>query len=107
MLKFEQTSEFRSDETASFSVRITKENVSLREFIDYLLTERNGEWGYVKIQDKDDPWYDSTYKVEYKWGNIVSDNIPDDIKDKIVPSKISGDGGWSRMDYIIKLEDIK
>lgn len=94
MLNFYQTSMVRGDETASFSVTITKKNVSLREFINYLLTERRGEWGYVKIQDKDCPWFSSTYKVEYKWGNIVSDNIPDDIKDKIVPSEISGDGGW-------------
>lgn len=107
MLKFKQISKFRGDETASYSVKIQKENVSLLEFINYLLTERRTEWGYVKIQDEDCPWYDSTYKVEYKWGNIVSDNIPDDIKGKIIPSEIFCDGGWSRMDYVIKLEDIK
>ena len=104
MLKFEQTSRVRGDETASYSVRLQKENVTLKEFIDFLITGRKGEWGYVKIQDKDCPWFSSTYAVEYRWGTIVSDTIPEDLKNKVIPSEILGDGGWSRMDYIIKLE---
>ena len=107
MFKVTQTSKVRSDETASYSVKMTKCNVSLRDFIEYLLTEIKGEWGYVKIQKKGCPWYSSTFCVEYKWGKIISDNIPDDIKGKIVPSEFIADGGWSRMDYIIKLEELK
>ena len=107
MLRFNQTSRVRGDETASYSVRIDKENVSLREFINHLITKRNGEWGYVKIQKNGCPWYSSIYEVEYRWGQIVSDNIPEDVKDKIIPTEIFGDGGWSRMDYVIKLEQLK
>ena len=106
MLKFEQTSRIRGDETSSYSVTVQRENVTLREFINYILTERKGEWGYIGIQRAGEPWHSPSYQIEYRWGEIVADNIPDDIKDRIIPSKIFGDGGWSRMDYVIKLGDL-
>ena len=107
MLKFKQTSNIRSDESASYSVEIQKSGVTLEEFVHHLITEYKGEWGYVKIQDKKCPWYSSTYEVEYRWGEIVNSNVPDSLKNKIIPQEIVGDGGWSRMDYIIKLEELK
>lgn len=107
MLVFEQTSRTRGDETSSYNVTVQKENVTLREFINYLITERKGDWGYVNIQAAGNPWHSPTYQVEYRWGKIVSDNIPDDIKDKIIPSVLFADGGWSRMDYVIKFGDLK
>lgn len=106
-IKFIQEGETHSDETTYYSVKITEQNISLRDFINYLLTKRKDEWGIIKIQKQGCPWYSSTYSLEYKWGKITSDNIPEHIKNKNISLKFSAYGGWSNMNYIFKLNELK
>lgn len=72
-------------------------NPTLEEFVDWLLTNQAKEWGYV---------FGNGFFVfvEYSCGNIVKlcDNY-NEIKNKKI-SLHKMDGGWSRMDYRIKIE---
>lgn len=64
---------------------------TIGEFVDEVLAECKEEWGY----------FNSIY--EYRDGHLLKE-IPEEISKKRI-SKIYGDGGWTRMDYIIKTED--
>lgn len=70
-------------------------NPTLKEFVDWLLSKKSNEWGYVRGDD---------FCIEYRWSNIVKlcDNY-NEIKNKKI-SLHKMDGGWSRMDYTIKIE---
>lgn len=70
-------------------------NPTLKEFVDWLLKKKSNEWGYV---------FGNGFCIEYRWGNIVKlcDNY-NEIKNKKI-SLHKMDGGWSRMDYRIKIE---
>ena len=70
-------------------------NPTLEEFVDWLLTKQVKEWGYV---------FGNNFCIEYSLGNIVKlcDNY-NEIKNKKI-SLHRMDGGWSRMDYTIKIE---
>lgn len=72
-------------------------NPTLEEFVDWLLTKNSKEWGYV---------YNKRFFifVEYSCGNIVKlcDNY-NEIKNKKI-SLHQMHGGWSCMDYTIKIE---
>ena len=70
-------------------------NPTLKEFVDWLLTKNSNEWGYV---------FGNGFFVEYSCGNIVKlcDNYNEIKNKKISLQKM--DGGWSRMDYRIKIE---
>ena len=96
-MKFIATSSIRGDETQSFDVRDYKE--TLGEFVKEVLTKYKGEWGYLKIKGNS-PF---SPRFEYKHGELL-DEIPHDLLDKKIVN-VQGDGGWSRMDYTLCLED--
>ena len=98
MLKFKQTSEESSDCSAHYEVSLDR-TCTLQDFIDIVLKERNGEWGYFSIYETDKSWLDYD-RYEYSHG-CLKDNIPPEILNKTI-SHIKGHGGWTRMDYLIK-----
>ena len=97
------------DEISHYDASFKYGNPTLGEFLNWILTEKSGEWGEIEDYGHDNPEL-LPYKfpkkiVEYKWGKIVS--LCDDyeqLKDKTI-ELIKMDGGWSRMDYTIKFID--
>lgn len=72
----------------------------MQEFIKKVLTRK--EWGYIGILRKDKKTIFGDPNCEYKNNNLLS-FLPDEYLNKII-SEVSASGGWSRMDYLIKLE---
>lgn len=93
-MRREPISQVRGDCTASYSISDYKAK-TIGEFVDEVLAECRGEWGYFT---------DENYNriSEYRYGHLLKE-IPEEISKKRI-SKIYGDGGWTRMDYIIKTE---
>lgn len=104
-MKFKATSKVRGDETQSFDVTDYKAT-TVGEFVGEVLSG-NGkkEWGYFEfIRVKPHkvgnwnvpPEWD---RYEYKRGSLL-DKIPDTLLNKRI-ERVTGDGGWSNMDYDI------
>lgn len=94
-MKLTQISSTRGDCTATYSITDYKAT-TVGEFINEVLTERPSEWGYIE---------DNNHHriVEYKYGKVVASNVTaENLLDKQI-IKIIGNGGWSLMDYIIKI----
>ena len=103
-MKFEQLRPEGSDCTAPYRVTNYRSK-TIGEFIQEIIKDRPNEWGSINLQKKDCPWYTSTYRVEYKWGKIISDNIPSYLKSLELPDSLEAYGGWSNMDYNIPIPD--
>lgn len=100
-MKFEQTSKERSDCTASYSVTNYKSK-TVGEFIREVIEMRPKEWGKIKVKLDGLSWLSYPY-CEYKWGEIVND-IDEKYKSLRIKS-MTGDGGWTQMDYYIEVEN--
>lgn len=90
----------RGDCTAPYKVILDRE-YTVKEFISEVLLIK-GEWGYIGIKSKDNPWLGDPH-CEYRYGKLLV-NLPDDAMEKKVVS-VKADGGWSRMDYLITVEE--
>ena len=90
------------DCTAPYGVRFFKKNVTVGEFIDYILTKRSNDWGSITFSS--DPNF-SRGKVQGLWynhGEIEKDDR--DVYHNNYDTQIisaTGAGGWSRMDYYL------
>lgn len=88
----------RSDCTAPYNV-LLEDTYNVGDFINDILHQR--EWGYIGIYDGKSV-FGHPY-CEYKGDKLLS-NMPEEyLNRKIKYAKASG--GWSRMDYLIWLED--
>lgn len=103
MFELVQKSSIRSDCTASFDVKLDKP-YTVDLFIDEVLSSRPNEWGYIGIFKPGISYIFGDPNCEYRYGKIITDRLSDDILCKVI-KEIRADGGYSRMDYIIKLED--
>ena len=99
-MKFEQTSQVRGDECASYSVTDYKAK-TVCEFIDEVL-QNTREWGYINIALNGVSWLNYP-ACEYRYGNLVT-ILPTEYMDKEI-TKVDGDGGWSRMDYYVYIKE--
>lgn len=90
----------RSDCTAPYRVIIT-EGGTLKEFIDEVLTNHRGDWGYIGIRS--DTSFFGDPRMEYRWGKPIDREALAKYEDREVTA-MKADGGWSRMDYIVTLE---
>ena len=73
------------------------------EFINWVITEKSGEWGAIGISfNKDDYPGWCKVKCEYKWGKLLT-QLPEKYLGKQIHS-IKGHGGWTQMDYAIKIK---
>lgn len=99
-MTFIQTSEIFGDCTTNYDVKLNKTH-TVSEFINLVLVERKGEWGKFEIYDPDVSWLDYE-QYEYHYG-VLNDAIPKDLLEKKIIS-IEAHGGWTRMDYLLKLE---
>lgn len=100
MIKYIQTSEVFGDCSANYYVKLNKPH-TVGEFINLVLIERKGEWGKFEIYSPDVSWLDYE-RYEYRYG-ILKDAISKEILEKRIIS-IEAHGGWTQMDYLLKLE---
>lgn len=91
MFELKQSGSTAGDCTAPYDVILTGE-YTVKQFIDEVLS-RKEEWGVID---------NFRYKpVQYKYGKLLT--LPEKL---FLNSKIRiayASGGWSRMDYILKL----
>ena len=70
-----------------------EKNPTLGEFVDWILTNRKGEWGYIGKR---------ALCIEYRCGKITCNHEQfEEHKNKKI-RLLRMDGGWSRMDYTIE-----
>ncbi len=101
MIKFYQTS-CGSDCTGPYAIEFSMP-MTVRKFINELLTNYPDEWGYIGIKHKD-AIFGNPY-CEYNRGKLLS-SLPEEYLDKEILN-IAGSGGWTRSDFIIETEPIK
>ena len=95
---FRQTGKTCGDETTTYEVTGYKSK-KVSELVDEILQENPNEWGYISVGDG---WFFNLPHCEYKYGKLL-DVLPADVLLKNVVS-LSAEGGWTRMDYYIKVE---
>ena len=73
------------------------QETTVRELIDYVIKQFKNEWGNIDIGQ----WPPHMLRLEYRYGRIISDEIPEYMKDSVI---LDADayGGWTNMNYIIK-----
>ena len=96
-MKFTQLHATGSDETAPYSVTEFKAK-TVGEFINEVLDSHKGDWGYFHVSHPNL----RGYKCEYRYGKIVSPISENANKYEI--ESVESSGGWSRMDYFIKVK---
>ena len=89
------------DCTCGYHVFLDKK-YTVGEFIETVLRERPGEWGYIGIKKKKSTFGDP--HCEYSHGRLTTDSLPEDVLNKVVKN-VTSSGGWSRMDYLISVEE--
>ena len=75
-----------------------KKSFTVRDFVNAVIVDTR-EWGYISIAAPRTIF--GNPNIEYKYGKLIT-NFPDEILDKQV-LELSGSGGWSRSDYILKI----
>ena len=106
LLSFRQTAGPFGDGTSEYIVTVNKKDATIGDLIDYVLNERSKEWGEIHIRKQ--PGFlsiNALYGLEYRWGEIVKNDIPDEVK-KFPLTKIQVTGGWSYMAYEVYLKDL-
>lgn len=81
------------DACSLYNAKVRKP-MSVQDLIDYVLAEEKGEWGCIEVNEN---------RLEYKYGNIVSDNLTDEDKQTEIKDMFAY-GGWSMMDYKVNSE---
>lgn len=101
MIKLNQATAIASDCTARYNV-VIDDGCTVSDFISEVLQRR--EWGYIGILDQLQAWFEfGNPQCEYRYGLLLSE-LPTELMDKTIESA-SASGGWSRMDYKLKLKD--
>ena len=99
-LNLRQSGRAGSDCTAPYDVEISGQ-CSVDDFIECVLTQFPQEWGYIGVADGSILGYP---RIEYARGKVTVESKDfQDIRDCIVV-KAFASGGWSRMDYLITVE---
>lgn len=106
MFRLIQTSDTRGDCTASYDVQLDKE-YTVKEFLETVLKQKADEWGafYLMVRSKKLFWQNPS--CEYKNGNRIGPAWASILtrygNRRIV--RACSDGGWTRMDYYIWLDE--
>ena len=89
--------------SAPYAVIFSRE-CTIREFIDYVVSNRLDEWGDIRVVDRTHKWYECP-KCDYRKGQLISDYPEYDLDRKVL--KADAIGGWSNMDYFLFTEEIE
>lgn len=85
------------DETSLYKLQINKEHYTIHELIQDAVAKKN-EWGSVEVLVGA-----QRYVLEYKWGSILEDHIPPQLRTAIIDKETAtAHGGWSLMNYIVR-----
>ena len=85
----------------AYDIILDKE-YTVREFIQTVLDNLPKEWGYIGIGGKN--FFGDPY-VEYRYGEIIHNpTAMEEVMDRKI-DHVRADGGWSRMDYRLYLEE--
>lgn len=94
------------DCTRPYYIQLNRQDITLQEFISFILKEAPGEWGTISVYQAGDPdklTYPKTYTVEYSHGEIKSQvGDPDWLSATI--TKMRGQGGWSCSDFMLTVK---
>lgn len=92
-----------SDATCGYELYFIKP-CTLKQFIEDVISNKK-EWGYIGIQLKDKATIFGDPYIEYRWGKLLS-KFPGELLDKQIDikAKHKASGGWSRMDYLVRLK---
>lgn len=101
MFKRKQIGPERGDATAPYAVMLDHK-YTVREFIEEVLIIRD-EWGYVGIHNGRSIFGKPC--CTYQRQKLLS-KLPEEYLNKTIFS-VSADGGWTRMDYLIKVMEEK
>lgn len=80
------------DECNTYTFTTNIEHYTIRDLIGAARLN-TPEWGYIEVE-----YSGSVYKLEYRHGRIISNNIIEALYDKEF-TEGTAYGGWSRMDY--------
>ena len=101
MISFKEKGLPHGDACTSYNV-ILDRKYTLLEFIDEIISTKSNEWGYFEIESSN-PFISKEHRIKYGHGLVGS--IPDNIRDSYI-ANVESNGGWSSMDYFIKLDNI-
>ena len=87
-----------SDCTGSYYIT-PKKSFTVRDFVNAVIADTR-EWGYIGITAPRTIF--GSPNIKYEWGKLTTANFSDEILNKQV-LELSGSGGWSRSDYILKI----
>lgn len=92
MMKFIQTHSTGSDCTAPYDI-ILDHKYTFGELVDEILAK--GEWGSIKVES-----------IRFEYQNSKCGEYPESLRQYIV-KEVKSAGGYSNMDYYVKLENKK
>lgn len=95
-ISFKQLRPAGGDCCAPYEVLLNRE-CTLRELVDCIL-QNDREWGFVRIGS----CFDGN-ELEYRYGKILSSEFTDAEWQSTIET-VRSDGGWSRMDYGVRLK---
>lgn len=99
--RLQQSGKERSDCTAPYDAVILEDG-TVKDFIDEVLTNYSGEWGYIGIQQSGGTVFGDP-KMEYSHGKPINREALSEYENKRIIA-IRADGGWSNMNYLIQTE---
>lgn len=94
------------DACSSYDVMLDHE-YTVQEFVEEVLKEKQDEWGNFTITtDFHYTYTNQKDSCQYKYGKITDDFKNAETKSQII-SEVKAHGGWTAMDYFIKIADTK
>lgn len=100
MFKLIHTAGPFGDCTNNYDVQLDK-NYTVGEFVETVLKEEPKEWGYIGIYKKGEIFGDPV--CEYRYGKLITKPLPEEFLRRDI-KEVKASGGWSRMDYTIKVK---
>ena len=100
-MKFKSSGATSGDCTTPYDVFDYKAN-TIEEFIKEVINEFPDEWGYIGIKNGDGFGVFGNPCCEYRYGKLLSGMKYEYLNREI--ESITSRGGWSRMDYLIKVK---
>lgn len=101
MFRFIQCTPTGGDCCAGYRIDLDKE-YTVESFINTVLSERTNEWGDIGIRSKGKAY--GIPQCCYRYGKIATNSLPKEVLSKGI-SNVSASGGWTRMDYILELQE--
>lgn len=100
MFELLQNTPVGGDCTCGYDVKLDRE-YTIEEFINTVLKKYANEWGIFEVKRGSN----AIDSFEYSYGKLASEpnNVYQDCKIK----EVYASGGWSRMDYVLYLEEEK